>query len=423
MWTEFSRCDHFCTTRGRKLPLQSRTRDCYPERFDGKTCEDLSSNAHKNGLPKQKETKECEEVPICPENAEVGRWTDWSQCPKCYNEGEKFPMQNRNRPCTEARKSNDTELDKNILDCNAYHLKEERPCNIQLCPVDASWSDYSSWGECSSNCVEDSQFPPTQYRARMCYPPRYNGKACDTLRGSFTDKRTCSGLPDCPKNAVLGNWTPWSETCDECYDETSGAPRPQQERRRTCEETQLTEQQQNLNMKVTTCAEVGDVVQTKTCRIRSCPIPASWGQWTQSWEKCDGACKLTGKPHPQQRRTRICNEAKYGGETCQQLVEKEALAGNTEYVEQRDCPGLLDCPINANVGEWEAWTSACGLCYKGGSAPPQQTKKRACTSAQLSGDPMLDAGILTCDMMVLEQIKPCQIPMCKGMPFVYLVFK
>ena len=240
----------------------------------------------------KKDSRECQELPFCPENAEVGTWTDWSACPKCYNEGDFVPMQNRNRPCTEARKSNDFELDKNIWDCTNYQLKEEQPRKIQICPVDARWSDFTPWGECSSNCVKDSQFPPKQSRTRMCYPPRYNGKTCNTLQGGLTDEQTSSGLPDCPKDAVLSNWTPWSETCDGCYDETSGAPRPQQERRRTCEETHLNKQQRNMNMKVTTCPEIGDVVQTKTCQIRSCPIPASWGQWTQSWEKSEAVCKL-----------------------------------------------------------------------------------------------------------------------------------
>eukprot|EP00092_Neocalanus_flemingeri_P014899 GFUD01016091.1.p1 GENE.GFUD01016091.1~~GFUD01016091.1.p1 ORF type:complete len:1172 (-),score=192.98 GFUD01016091.1:160-3675(-) len=407
-WTEFGRCDHPCR-RGGNTPMQSRTRYCYPERFDGKTCEELSSEARKKELPEKKETRECQALPNCPENAEVGDWKDWSQCPECYKEGVFVPVQSRSRPCTEAIKSNDPELDKNILHCISFQLEEERACKIQPCPVDATWSDYTQWGKCSSNCKDNSKPPPNKSRTRICIPPRYDGKGCNSLIGNSVDELICDGLPDCPEDAVLGNWTPWSDNCDGCFDEMSGLAKPQQERKRTCEETQLDKQQQGLNTQVKTCATVDDLVETRICQIRSCPIPASWSQW-QSWEKCGFRCKIHGT-NPQQNRNRFCSEAKFGGETCQQLEKKEEAAGKDTFAQKRNCPDLLDCPTPAKVGTWADWTPDCGQCHKGG-AYPQQSRERDCMAAKLSGYPTLDAGILTCEMISIEETQHCKIPMC-----------
>jgi len=76
-----------------------------------------------------------------------GVWTAWTSCSQSCGKGSR----SRSRECSGAAGS-----------CQG-DAREEDDCIIAQCPVDAHWSPWSSWGDCSVHCGEG-----TQERTRIC---------------------------------------------------------------------------------------------------------------------------------------------------------------------------------------------------------------------------------------------------------------
>uniref|UniRef100_A0A7M5U135 Uncharacterized protein n=2 Tax=Clytia hemisphaerica TaxID=252671 RepID=A0A7M5U135_9CNID len=88
----------------------------------------------------------------------VTQWTDWSDC---------------DRPCGTGNKIRTRDCQGDIDDCKAYHFKEKKICNTDLCPVNAVWTLWTDWTSCSGSCGTGSQI-----RTRFCSPPQHGGAAC-----------------------------------------------------------------------------------------------------------------------------------------------------------------------------------------------------------------------------------------------------
>ena len=109
-----------------------------------------------------------------------GYWTEWSpygDCSVTCGEGYKY----RTRECVGQQYGG--------KDCVGNH-KEALYCKSDVyCPIDGYWSEYGKWSSCSKTCGKG-----IQTRSRICYEPKYGGKAC---HGSPNETRECKQKNKC----------------------------------------------------------------------------------------------------------------------------------------------------------------------------------------------------------------------------------
>ena len=128
-------------------------------------------------------------------------------------------------------------------------------------PSDASWSSWSNLGSCSGNCKTRGEAVPKKFRSRTCIPEKFGGKNCSFLEDQarlnqqplHKEEHECFELPDCPRNATLGEWGEWASCSQTCY--PAGQPMPQTERRRFCSQVS---KDKTLNTDVVTCDDLVD---------------------------------------------------------------------------------------------------------------------------------------------------------------------
>ncbi|CAB1461007.1 unnamed protein product [Pleuronectes platessa] len=120
-------------------------------------------------------------------------WGSWSQCSRDCSRG----IRSRKRTCSspEPKYGGQTCLGA---------AQEYQECNITPCPVDGSWSCWSSWSKCSVTCGGGHYM-----RTRTCNnpPPAHGGDIC---LGLHTEEALCS-TQACPES--WSSWSEWSH-CD-----------------------------------------------------------------------------------------------------------------------------------------------------------------------------------------------------------------
>lgn len=153
-WSKWSECNVPCGSDG----VQYRRRTC------------ISDGEHPSyscsGETIQR--RSCNELP-CPVNGGWNSWSDFSECPSCYDplDSDK-PYQRRTRSCNSPAPSHGG------LQCHGDDV-EERECEIKVCSIDGGWSDWTDWSACSTTCERG-----IQVRYRYCNNPKpsHNGKTC-----------------------------------------------------------------------------------------------------------------------------------------------------------------------------------------------------------------------------------------------------
>ena len=120
-WGEWGLCSSNCKKKGQSLPIQSRSRICFPEQFFGKSCRDLEQEESRNNKAGLSEEQNCT-VPMCPSPASLGPWSEWSDCSQeCVGEGEAMPQSHRKRECKKESINIDFDL--------ASFLMSRKPCH------------------------------------------------------------------------------------------------------------------------------------------------------------------------------------------------------------------------------------------------------------------------------------------------------
>ncbi|XP_056005434.1 SCO-spondin-like isoform X2 [Ostrea edulis] len=260
---------------------------------------------------------------ICEKSTRVdgnwASWGTWSKCPVTCGGG----IEQRERTCTNPPPKHGGS------NC-VGDASETRPCNTQPCPVDGSWSRWTSWSKCSNVCGNGRQI-----RSRSCDNPApdHGGTNCE---GSSFEQRECIG---CPANKNVTNWSAWGSCSVTCGTGTS-------RRNRSCGLTTEESEKHNCWFSET---------ETRTCILNPCPVDGSWTAWSD-WSDCSNICG-TG----QQSKTRTCTNPKpeHGGKLCE-----------GDSTDQRTCVG---CPANKKVTEWSSWSTCSTTC-----GPGNQSRYRKC---------------------------------------------
>ncbi|KAK3089127.1 hypothetical protein FSP39_001055 [Pinctada imbricata] len=359
-WTLWTDCSVTCANGTRY-----RNRTCVEPKYGGKECE---------GEPLEQEI--CVTL-SCPVDGEWLPWSEWDACNVTCGGGGK----RRYRTCIEPQfggKDCDGPSDE-LMDCNMQpcpidgiwgewslwsecnqtcgsgtktrerscigpwdggkecvgDTQEIELCNTQSCAIDGQWEEWSNWTECSQSCGRG-----TQVRTRQCDGPYFGGEDC---KGEATESKLCNPS-NCPVNGVWMNWMPWS-ACDV-----------------TCG--------QGTNIRLRECSGpfngglncTGETTETGSCDAGGCPVDGifmEWSMWTQCPVTCGGGI---------QTRNRTCLGPFYNGLQCQGPGYQEI-----------DCQSQ-PCPVD---GEWSLWTqwSRCNVTCGGG----QTSRYRICTQAKHGG--------------------------------------
>ena len=80
--------------------MKSRSRICFQERYQGKSCGELENEERQEGKVLSEEETECSDLPSCPSAASLGPWSEWTSCSQtCVKEGTAVPQSSRKRGC------------------------------------------------------------------------------------------------------------------------------------------------------------------------------------------------------------------------------------------------------------------------------------------------------------------------------------
>ncbi|XP_052285147.1 SCO-spondin-like isoform X5 [Dreissena polymorpha] len=322
-WSSFTPCSETCGG-GQRI----KTRHCMhaPSAPIGLTCNGSSVYLE------QCNTNECpvDGVPL--------DWNAWSSCSASCDDG----VRTRTRDCYFPPNNTHGAF------CSEQ-LNETASCNVQPCPSDGSWSEWSNWSTCTHTCGLGA----IRFRARVCVFEygRPQGEYC---LGDNIDRETCQ-LDMC---AVDARWSTWSAftTCSK----TCGGG--QRTKTRQCILNQNVQPERN-------CTGLSFI--SEECNTNVCPVDGvllSWNPWSFCSVSCNGGV---------QYRSRNCyfpQNIPHGTDCIGQLTE-------TNVCNIQECPTTTKPPstttLPASDGHWSNWTSwtVCTLTCGGG----QQYRERQCT--------------------------------------------
>ncbi|XP_063408513.1 SCO-spondin-like [Mytilus trossulus] len=278
----------------------------------GRTCtnpQPVGTGVACSGLSTQ--SRSCNTDP-CPVN---GVWSDWDAfgtCSVSCGGGIQYSSRHCNNP----------EPEHGGLDCIGEDSKSQS-CNMQGCPVDGRWTEWSAWSDCPVTCSGEDLI-----RSRSCTnpSPENNGKECE---GSQTEVMSCY-TAKCPVNGEWTSWTSWSNCPETCNDETLN-------RTRSCTNP---EPDNNGN----DCEGVD--IEFITCLTAKCPVNGDWINWSE-WSDCPVTC--SGEDLI---RSRSCTNPspENNGKQCE--------GSNSDVM---SCY-TAKCPVNGQWSTWNSWTNCPETC-------------------------------------------------------------
>ncbi|KAG7254745.1 hypothetical protein CRUP_020985 [Coryphaenoides rupestris] len=215
-WSAWSVCSATCGEG-----WQTRTRFC------------VSSSYITQCSGPLREQRPCNNSAVCPVHGVWDEWSPWSLCSSTCGRGHR----ERTRSCKPPQFGGDP--------CPGPD-KQNKFCNIAVCPVDGVWNEWSGWSSCSTSCANG-----TAQRTRECNGPSYGGSEC---HGGWLETVDCF-LGDCPVDGKWQPWTPWTGCSKTCG---GGA----QQRQRVCSGPTFGGQP---------CP--GDEEETRQCNEKRCPEP------------------------------------------------------------------------------------------------------------------------------------------------------
>nr|CAJ65510.3 HyTSR1 protein [Hydra vulgaris] len=243
-------------------------------------------------------------------------------------------------PCGEGRKSRSRKCENpkpehGGLNCVGDFVEEVK-CKVRECPIDGGLTQWSSYTECSKTCGEGEK-----KRSRLCTSPipAFGGRDCE---GLLNEVLPCK-VKECPVNGGLSGWSAFSDCTKSCGSGTKY-------RTRNC--TNPVPQYDGADC-------VGSLKETSECNSQLCPINGGFTDWS-SYAECSAECGQGS-----QNRTRTCSNPPpaNGGKDC------EGATFQTKF-----CL-IKECPINGGFSQWSSF-SECSLTCGGG----QRIRYRTCTN-------------------------------------------
>ncbi|KAL5009032.1 hypothetical protein ScPMuIL_014613 [Solemya velum] len=327
-WSEwaFCSCSNHCDEPGSRMKCHRRRHISKKEKCGG-YCEP-TLNEQQCGLL------------CCHQDCVEGEWQTWGECVgECGGPG----VSTRSKKVLQKPKCGGKQCDDHL---------QIKACQVDCCPVDCFFGEWSIWSECDSDCGMGSE-----WRSRLVEDPKCGGKECPS--NSHRTRRKCDNTRgiDCK----LSPWGAWSECIMKTGDCGDGT--------RTRDRTIVVEPK--CNGKV--CDALNETID---CTGPCCKVDCEVTEWSE-WGHCSTEC---GKGISERTRT----------------VSKEAACNGTE------CPTLLEsneCEVNevtdCSYEEWGEWSECSENCGKG-----TQFRKRKLITPKFCGG--------ECEKKDTEETQDCE---------------
>mmetsp|Transcript_9563 Transcript_9563/g.17110 ORF Transcript_9563/g.17110 Transcript_9563/m.17110 type:complete len:1334 (+) Transcript_9563:115-4116(+) len=295
LWSSWSQCTKSC---GGGYTFRNR-QELIPATAGGKFCEGSG-----------REESVCEAT-LCPVDCTFGPWSHWSNCSTSCGGGQR----KQTRSITQSAQNGGAECD--------GELEKADSCSEQACPVDCSWSAWTTWSMCSQSCGGGSS-KRERSKARL---ELAGGLPCI---GESYEVTTCK-TQGCPRDCTWGPWSSWSSCSKSCGGGIL----------RRYRDVAVTEKNGG-----SLC--LGSNEQEADCNGNPCAVDCEWDVWSD-WTTCPVTCD--GSTRSQARTRKQWPEN--GGVAC---------VGNST----REEPCNTDpCPFDCLLMDWTEWTDCTTSCGDG----------------------------------------------------------
>uniref|UniRef100_A0A0G4F982 WSC domain-containing protein n=1 Tax=Chromera velia CCMP2878 TaxID=1169474 RepID=A0A0G4F982_9ALVE len=295
------------------------------------------------------------ELPDCPTDCVVTGWSEWSACSATCGTGQKH----------KTRMIRQKELNGGRTCPAESELFDAIECNEKDCPIDCKMSEWQPWTPCDAECGEGTR----SRRREVTVEPTAGGKKC----GLVEENEACPGLPPCPVDCEVGEWSEWS-SCSA-----------------TCGDKGVRFQTQSVTQKAEHGGEACPPLQKKVgeCEpLDPCPVDCEVTGWGP-WESCSASCGGGS----QKRHKEIVRKAEGAGEPC------PLPAGLSE---SRPC-NQDPCPVDCQMSPWEPWGECSVSCGEG----TQERSRKVLVEAA--------AGGAACEEVIGQREcseRECYVPKC-----------
>merc|ERR1712038_1888767 len=255
-------------------------------------------------------------------------WSDWSSCSKTCGAG----VRERSRQVKTTAQNDGSPINLRFGSPCSGSARQTESCNIQECPVDCLWSDWTKSGGCTKTCGGGFQY----FERTMLVKSQNGGKSCT---GGPLKRENCNDH-NCPDTTTTTTttttvpkidcqWSGWSKS-GECTKSCGGG-------------TQYFQRTISVQSKNGGKSCTGNPIKQEKCNDFDCPVDCRWNNWSD-WTSCSKTCGQGSK----NRRREVQTRARNGGSLCQGLS-----------MQTQSC-NVRDCPVNC---QWSSW-SETGPCSK-----------------------------------------------------------
>ncbi|XP_029005418.1 SCO-spondin [Betta splendens] len=294
----------------------------------------------------------------------------------------------------------------NNCTCDAGSLVN---CSQDVCNIDAQWSSWTPWSQCSLSCG-----PGLQSRYRFCSSPQRSGSGLPCV-GPHREDQVCVTSP-CDRDGGWSQWSSWTQCTKSC----GGGV---QSRRRECDSP-------SPEWEGAYCEGLG--FQVMSCNTNHCPVPPCSQVPGTAFSSCGPSCP------------RSCDDLTYCEWRCEPgcyCTEGKVLSENgTVCVEREDCPCLelsigrwlepgetteshdgcnnctceggrlnctrYPCPISGNWCEWSEWTPCSRTC---GAESVSRYRSCSCPEPRAGGADCPGEHEIHSGVGVQIQRQPCPV--------------
>jgi hypothetical protein len=313
-WGQWTPCSRSC---GEGIQTNTRITTTHPNKY-GRPC---PTDVSKQQICNKHQ---------CPVDCVQSKWTGWSTCDQLCNGGKQWrtretsvEMRFGGKACTPESQT---------LDCNTHN-----------CPIDATYSQWTGWGDCSATCDTGTM---DRYRSEVS-PALHDG--IDGL--PIHQSMNCQQAP-CGLNCVHQDWSSWGSCSKTCggggVSKRHRLPSKDQDMRHRMRCQTLTESQPcgggncpvdcklSLWSGFTACTAdcngglksrsrsvieqplhegraCGSLVHRWPCNAHGCDVDCKMSNWT---DLNDGACSATCGAGARYQMRSIERVAEYGGKRC-----------------------------------------------------------------------------------------------------------
>ena len=247
----------------------------------------------------------------CPVNCQWGAWGEFGACSKSCGSGSqtRYRLVSVQSSC----------LGRDCSGSTASH----QTCNVNPCPVDCRWGEWSKYASCSVSCGGGQQ----SRKRTVAVAEKHGGNSCP---GTAVSSRPCN-TQCCPVSCAWEEWSSFSSCSVSCGGGTMSRNR-----------------QIMVPAKCGGASCLGESNDTRKCNTVCCPVDCRWSTWSDY-----GVCSVSCGGGSNFRTRTILTEAACGGTKC--------TGSNRGLATCNSKP----CAVNCVWSQWSDWSPCNATCGGG----------------------------------------------------------